>query len=115
MSHNPVRSLCLGALAPFAVAVQDPAWVRKRDGSGMELRICSGVSNAPWENPKLHLFSCPCGHHPGESHPTLRLLCSCEPRSPTGPFHGTEECSEWEPAPQEGAEPVLELHPLVLG
>lgn len=113
-SHIPVRSLRLGgrSASPGAQAVQDPAWVQKRDGSGMEPRICLGVSNARWENPKLHLFCSPWGHHPRESHPALRLLCSGEPRFP----NGSEECSEWEPAPQQGAavsspaEPVLELN-----
>ena len=85
-----------GGLAPFEIASQDPAWVRKADGRGMELRICSRVSNARWESPKMHfLLLSQAGHRPWRVRPSgplsvaepgPRLPGSCESRSPRGPF-----------------------------
>lgn len=108
--HNPVRSRDLcgrlpspGPCAPFSVAVQDPAEVRKPDRGGLELRICSGISNARWESLKLHLFCSPCSHHRGESHLTLQLPCSCEPRSSRGPLRRTRGVFRMGATRQEGA------------
>lgn len=109
-----------GPCAPFSVAAQDPAEVRKPDRGGSELRICSGVSNARWESLKLHLFCSPCSHHRDESHVTLQLPAVVS-QDPQGvPFVRHEECSEWEPPARKElqspppAEPYLELNPLVL-